>query len=133
MEELWVVPMSTPTVLALYGAEAEQREALAIFEQLGAAPAARALRKRHARPGRARCSARLPDVDADQSARPHADARPRFSPCCQQVCAIRSIAKRLFVSTKTVDHHVSAILTKLGVPSRAEAVALMSRQSGEAG
>jgi DNA-binding NarL/FixJ family response regulator len=34
-----------------------------------------------------------------------------------------AIAKRLFLSTKTVDHHVSAILTKLGVSSRAEAVA----------
>jgi DNA-binding CsgD family transcriptional regulator len=35
-------------------------------------------------------------------------------------------ARRLFVSTKTVDHHVSAILAKLGVPSRAEAVAMAS-------
>jgi ATP/maltotriose-dependent transcriptional regulator MalT len=33
------------------------------------------------------------------------------------------IAARLFVSSKTVDHHVSAILTKLGVRSRGAAVA----------
>jgi DNA-binding CsgD family transcriptional regulator len=32
------------------------------------------------------------------------------------------IAKRLFLSTTTIDHHVSAILAKLGVQSRAEAV-----------
>jgi ATP/maltotriose-dependent transcriptional regulator MalT len=32
------------------------------------------------------------------------------------------IAARLFLSVKTVDHHVSAVLTKLGAPTRAAAV-----------
>lgn len=33
------------------------------------------------------------------------------------------ISRRLFVSPKTVDHHVSSILSKLRVPSRGVAVA----------
>ena len=38
------------------------------------------------------------------------------------------IADRLVVSTKTVDHHVSAILRKLGVHTRGEAVAEVTRR-----
>ena len=37
------------------------------------------------------------------------------------------IARKLFLTTKTVDHHVSAILRKLGVESRAQAVAEAAR------
>jgi DNA-binding NarL/FixJ family response regulator len=37
------------------------------------------------------------------------------------------IAERLFVSEKTVDHHVSAILRKLGVKSRVQASAEAAR------
>jgi DNA-binding NarL/FixJ family response regulator len=33
------------------------------------------------------------------------------------------IAERLFISKKTVEHHVSAILSKLGTPTRARAIA----------
>jgi DNA-binding NarL/FixJ family response regulator len=44
------------------------------------------------------------------------------------------IAERLVVSSKTVDHHVSAILSKLGAPNRVAAVekaALLRLQDGE--
>ena len=37
------------------------------------------------------------------------------------------IAARLTLSAKTVDHHVSAVLGKLGVPSRGQAAAAARR------
>ncbi len=120
-------PYEQATVLALYGAEAEQREALAIFEQLGAVPASQSLRKGM----RAQGARGIP-----RGARSSTRSNPHGLTVREvQILALLSeglrnavIAKRLFVSTKTVDHHVSSILAKLGVASRAAAVALTQRQ-----
>ncbi len=116
-------PYERATVLALYGDELEQREALSIFERLGAGPAAQMVRKtmreRGVRgvPRGSRASTRDNPLGLT---RREAEILALLSEGLRNA----AIARRLFVSTKTVDHHVSAILAKLDVPSRAEAVAM---------
>jgi DNA-binding CsgD family transcriptional regulator len=116
-------PYEHATVLALYGDEREQREALSIFGQLGAAPAAEGLRRQM----RSRGIRRIPRGSRTSTrCNPHGLTRREAEILTLLSKGLRNaaIARRLFVSTKTVDHHVSAILAKLGVPSRAEAIAM---------
>jgi DNA-binding CsgD family transcriptional regulator len=116
-------PYERATVLGLYGGELEQREALSIFERLGAAPAAQMVRKKMREQGvrgvprGSRASTRGNPLGLT---RREAEILALLSEGLRNA----AIARRLFVSTKTVDHHVSAILAKLGTPSRAEAVAM---------
>jgi DNA-binding CsgD family transcriptional regulator len=124
-------PYEQAGVLALYGSEGGQLEALAIFEELGAAPAALALRKQM----RASGVRGVPRGLRKSTLRNPLGLTQREAEVLDLLAeGLRNsaIAKRLFVATKTVDHHVSAILTKLGVQSRGEAIALARRQPDEA-
>jgi DNA-binding CsgD family transcriptional regulator/tetratricopeptide (TPR) repeat protein len=116
------------TILASYGGESEQREALVILEGLGAGPMAQAVRRR-LRAGGVRGVPR--GRRSSTRSNPHGLTSREA-----QVFALLSeglrnsiIAKRLFVSPKTVEHHGSAILAKFGVTSRAAAVAMARRKS----
>jgi DNA-binding CsgD family transcriptional regulator len=118
-------PYEQATLLALHGTESDKREALAVFEGLGASPAARALRKQF----RAEGVKGLPrGARASTQSNPHGLTRREAEILALLSEGLRNsaIARRLFISQKTVAHHVSSILMKLGVPSRAEAVALTS-------
>jgi DNA-binding CsgD family transcriptional regulator len=118
--------------LAWYGAETQQLEALAILEQLGAAAAAVAVRKQM----RSRGVRSIPrGARVSTRCHPHGLTRREAQTLALMSDGLRNsiIAKHLFVSTKTVDHHVSAILAKLDVASRAEAVALIGRRNHETG
>ncbi|HEX3845998.1 MAG TPA: LuxR C-terminal-related transcriptional regulator, partial [Steroidobacteraceae bacterium] len=116
-------PYEHASLLAWHGGEAEQREALTVLEALGAHPAAQALRRRM----RERGVRRIPR-GSRRSTRQNPYGLTRRE---AQILALLSeglrntvIAKRLFLSTKTVEHHVSAVLAKLRVESRIEAAAL---------
>jgi DNA-binding CsgD family transcriptional regulator len=114
-------PYEHATVLALYGGEAQKREALAIFERLDAAPASRAIRRQF----RADGIKRIPrGARTTTQSNPFGLTRREAEVLDLLSKGMRNsaIARALFVSQKTVDHHVSSILGKLGVPSRGAAV-----------
>jgi len=104
------------------GSEEELREALVILERLGATPLAALVRRR------------LRDMGARGIPRGRQETT-RANPAGLTTKEIEvlvllaeggsnsELARRLHRSTKTVDHHVSAILGKLGARSRTEAVA----------
>ena len=103
------------------GDEGAQKESLEIFDQLGARPMSSKVRDS------------LRDMGVDSIPRGPSKAT-RANPAGltnRQVEVLRlmtdgmsnaEIADRLFISKKTVEHHVSAIYTKLGVDSRARAI-----------
>jgi DNA-binding CsgD family transcriptional regulator len=108
--------------LALLGGDvADLRQALALLDELGAAPAARIARRRLRALG-------VRDVPRGRDTRTRVDplgltAREReVLLLLAQRLSNRAIAERLHRSERTVENHVAALLGKLGVASRSEAV-----------
>ena len=122
-------PYEYACLLAWHGVETEQREALGILERLGAAPAAQALRKRMRAEG-VRAVPRGLRVSTRSNRLGLTRREAEILTLLSQGMRNSAIAKRLFVSTRTVDRHVSAILSKLDVQSRGEAVAMASKGAG---
>ena len=106
----------------------ELRDALAVLDELGAVAAGARVRRR---------LRQLGQRGIPRGPRPASTAHPAGLTARQQevlelvVLGLTDadIAERLHVSAKTVGHHVSAILTKLGVASRGEA-AHRAREEG---
>lgn len=93
------------------------REALRIFTELEAAPAARITRRKM----RALGMASIPAGPRTATRSDPLGLTPRERDVLGLICAGHTnaeIAGRLFISAKTVEHHVSAVLAKLGAPNR---------------
>lgn len=105
------------------GDEAAQREALSIFEKLGAEPAADKLRQRLRATG-VRGIPRGPRQSTVENPAGLTSRQMEVLSLLSEGCINAEIAERLFISAKTVDHHVSAILAKLDARTRAEAVSI---------
>jgi DNA-binding CsgD family transcriptional regulator len=105
------------------GDEPARRTALAILEELGARPAAELLRRRLREAG-ARQVPRGPRRRTRNNPAGLTDRQFEVLRLMAEGLSNAEIATRLSTAVKTVDHHVSAVLTKLEVRSRAEAVSL---------
>ena len=105
------------------GDEAAQRESLALFDAIGALPAAARVR-RQLRASGARDVPRGPI--AQTRASPAGLTRRQAQVFALLVKGLNNgqIARRLSISKKTTEHHVSAIIARLGVASRGEAAAV---------
>jgi DNA-binding CsgD family transcriptional regulator len=108
--------------LALLNGDMEAlRAALAIFERLGAAPAAEIARRRLHERG-ARGLPRGPQARTRANPQGLTNRQLEVLPLLAEGLSNAEIADRLSTSPRTVEHHVSAVLTKLRARSRADAV-----------
>ena len=103
------------------GDEAAQLAALEIFERLGARPIIEKLKEQMRSQG----------IRVPRGPRPATRGNPfgltaremEVLTCLAEGLSNSAIAKKLSLSTRTIDHHIAAILQKLGAHSRGEAVA----------
>ena len=127
--ELWSelgCPYESALALAGAGGEEQLRRALEELERLGARPAA-AIVARMLRERGARAVPRGPRAATRRNAAGLTPRELEVLGLLAEGLRNADVAARLFVSEKTVDHHVSAILRKLGVSSRGQAVAEAGR------
>lgn len=119
-------PYDAADALADSDHEADMRDALRAFDDLGATASGARLRRRLHEQG----VRRIP-----RGPRPRTAANAyRLTPRETEVLVLAAdglgdsdIAGRLFISTKTAGHHMSSILRKLGAASRGEAAAIARR------
>jgi len=115
--------------LALSGGDdAAQRQALEIFDRLGAVPAAARLR-RQMRAGGARAVPRGPIRVTRANSAGLTRRQVQVLGLVDEGLSNTEIASRLFISSKTAEHHVAAIMARLEAPTRQEAAAT-ARQRG---
>src|SRR5258708_36511620 len=120
-------PYEASLALADSDEEEDLVEAVGELRRLGAGPALAMAQQRPPAPG-APIPRGPPPTTRSNPAGPPRRGREDLPPA-QDGLRDAEIAERLFISQKTVGHHVSSILGKLGVRSRAEAATKASQLS----
>ncbi|MBI1361547.1 MAG: helix-turn-helix transcriptional regulator, partial [Alphaproteobacteria bacterium] len=110
------------------GDEDAQREAVALFDRLGAAPAAARLRRKMRSSG-VKSIPRGPNSGTRANPLGLTRRQVQVLELVADGLSNPEIADRLCISAKTAEHHVSALITRLEVTSRKEAAAA-ARQLG---
>jgi DNA-binding CsgD family transcriptional regulator/tetratricopeptide (TPR) repeat protein len=105
------------------------QEALGVFDDLGADPAAR-LARRRLRDAGVRHLPRRPRASTREHPAGLTERQAEVLAFLTEGLTNAQIAARLVVSVRTVDHHVAAVLQKLGVATRQEAAALATASQG---
>jgi DNA-binding CsgD family transcriptional regulator len=105
------------------GDEQAQRQALEIFDRLGAVPAAARLR-REMRAGGVRTVPRGPIAGTRANAAGLTRRQVQVLALVDEGLSNSEIARRLCISGKTAEHHVSAMMARLDAPTRQKAAAV---------
>ncbi len=103
------------------GDDEAKRDALALFEQLGAQPAA-ALMRRQLREQGVTGIPRGPRPSTRSNLVGLTSRQLEVLQLMVEGCSNAEIANRLYTSPRTIEHHVSAVLAKLAVHSRTQAI-----------
>jgi DNA-binding CsgD family transcriptional regulator/tetratricopeptide (TPR) repeat protein len=118
-------PFEEAVALTWTGDADARRTALDIFERIGSSPAAGRVRELLAQDGVLLPARRGPRSTTAAHPQGLTAREAEVLELLAEGLTNGQVAERLVLSRRTVDHHVSAVLAKLGVNSRAEAVAAL--------